>query len=73
MFRLDDDRVIDATMSGGMARYINHSCDPNCVAETVSVEQDLHIIIITREQINKGEEVNITLIFRVSKTEENPF
>ena len=24
MFRLDDDRVVDATLSGGVARYINH-------------------------------------------------
>jgi len=32
MFRLDDERVLDATMCGGMARYINHSmlCDGNC-------------------------------------------
>lgn len=27
MFRLDDDFVVDATMSGCLARYINHSCD----------------------------------------------
>merc|ERR1712029_1080249 len=44
MFRLDDDRVLDATMCGGMARYINHSCDPNCVTETVELS-DTHIII----------------------------
>lgn len=27
MFRLDDDYVVDATMSGCLARYVNHSCD----------------------------------------------
>lgn len=26
MFRIDSDAVIDATMAGGPARYINHSC-----------------------------------------------
>lgn len=26
MFRMDTDAVIDATMAGGPARYINHSC-----------------------------------------------
>jgi len=26
MFRIDSDSVIDATMAGGPARYINHSC-----------------------------------------------
>ena len=44
MFRLDDERVVDATMTGGVARYINHSCDPNCVTETVELA-DTHIII----------------------------
>ena len=27
MFRIDDDDVIDATMSGNAARFINHSCE----------------------------------------------
>lgn len=27
MFRLDDHFVVDATMSGCLARYINHSCE----------------------------------------------
>jgi hypothetical protein len=30
LFILDDDTVIDAARSGNEARYINHSCDPNC-------------------------------------------
>merc|ERR1719414_2187879 len=58
MFRLDDDRVLDATMCGGMARYINHSCDPNCVTETVEVDRDVHIIIFANRRINRGEELS---------------
>ena len=26
--------IIDATFRGNMARYLNHSCDPNCKAKT---------------------------------------
>ena len=33
MFRLDDNHVIDATIYGNKARYLNHSCDANCYAE----------------------------------------
>ncbi|CAF1068255.1 unnamed protein product [Didymodactylos carnosus] len=57
MFRIDDEHVIDATMSGGLARYINHSCNPNCVAEVVQIEKDSKIIIITNRRITKGEEL----------------
>ena len=27
MFRIDDNLVVDATMKGNAARFINHSCD----------------------------------------------
>ena len=59
MFRLDEQRVIDATLTGGLARYINHSCNPNCVAEAVEVERDLRIIIFASRRITRGEEVNL--------------
>jgi len=32
MFRMGADEVVDATLRGSRARYINHSCDPNCFA-----------------------------------------
>ncbi|CAF0790054.1 unnamed protein product [Rotaria sordida] len=57
MFRLDDDYVIDATMSGCLARYINHSCEPNAITEVVPIEKDNKIIIITNRRILKGEEI----------------
>jgi hypothetical protein len=57
MFRIDQDTVVDATMSGGLARYINHSCSPNCTADIVQIEKDFKIIIITNRRIPKGEEV----------------
>lgn len=57
MFRSDTDTVIDATMVGGLARYINHSCNPNCVAEVVPFEKESKIIIITSRRIVRGEEL----------------
>lgn len=59
MFRLDEDRVIDATLSGGLARYINHSCNPNCVTEIVEVDREYRIIIFAKRRINRGEEVKL--------------
>ncbi|CAF3886677.1 unnamed protein product [Rotaria sp. Silwood2] len=57
MFRLDDDYVVDATLSGCLARYINHSCEPNAITEVVQIEKDNKIIIITNRRIHKGEEI----------------
>lgn len=59
MFRIDDDHVIDATMCGGLARYVNHCCNPNCIAEIVCLEKESKIIIIANKRVAKGEEVNI--------------
>jgi len=58
MFRIDDNCVVDATMSGGPARYVNHSCNPNCVAEVVAFEKESKIIIITKRKIAQGEELS---------------
>ncbi|CAL8316014.1 unnamed protein product [Gadus morhua 'NCC'] len=57
MFRIDSEHVVDATRSGGLARYINHSCAPNCVAEVVTFERGYKIIISCNRRIEKGEEL----------------
>ena len=63
MFRIDDNEVIDATMCGGPARYVNHSCNPNCMAEVVSIGEENKIIIIAKRRISRGEEVSVADIF----------
>ncbi|KAM9701276.1 LOW QUALITY PROTEIN: histone-lysine N-methyltransferase 2C-like [Menidia menidia] len=57
MFRIDNDFVIDATITGGPARYINHSCAPNCITEVVTVEKENKIIISSCRRIQRGEEL----------------
>ncbi|XP_032387906.1 histone-lysine N-methyltransferase 2C isoform X9 [Etheostoma spectabile] len=57
MFRIDSEHVVDATQTGGLARYINHSCAPNCVAEVVTFERGYKIIISCNRRVEKGEEL----------------
>ncbi|TRY85074.1 hypothetical protein DNTS_020861, partial [Danionella cerebrum] len=57
MFRIDSEHVIDATITGGPARYINHSCAPNCIAEVVTFERGHKIIISSNRPIQRGEEL----------------
>ena len=53
LFAIDDDIVIDAAVDGNEARFINHSCDPNCDA----VIEDSRIWIETLRDIEPGEEL----------------
>ncbi|CAF1865457.1 unnamed protein product [Brassica napus] len=57
MFRIDDERVIDATRAGSIAHLINHSCVPNCYSRVISVKGDEHIIIFAKRDIAKWEEL----------------
>ena len=36
IYRLDKDDIIDATRRGGMARFINHCCEPNAYARVIT-------------------------------------
>jgi uncharacterized protein len=53
LFAIDDDVVIDAAVDGNDARFINHSCDPNCDA----VVEDQRIWITTIHDVEPGEEL----------------
>jgi hypothetical protein len=57
MFRVDDDFVIDATLKGNSARFINHSCDPNCYSKICDILGKKHIIIFALRKIFPGEEL----------------
>lgn len=66
MFRVDDDTIIDATFIGNKARYINHSCDPNCFSITDTSSRS--IVYYSMRAIEPGEELSIDYHF----TEEHP-
>ncbi len=53
LFAIDDDVVVDAAVDGNEARFINHSCDPNCDA----VIDQGRIWIEAIRDIEPGEEL----------------
>ena len=62
LFTLNDDWVIDASYEGNDARWINHSCDPNCEA---LIEEDEggdsrkdRVFIEAIRDIRPGEELS---------------
>lgn len=55
LFRMLDDEIVDATKKGGIARFINHSCSPNCTAKIIKVEGTPRIVIYALKDISKSE------------------
>ena len=53
LFSVDGAMVIDATRGGNSARWINHSCQPNCEIE----EEGHRVFIEARREIRSGEEL----------------
>jgi uncharacterized protein len=53
IFNIDERWVRDAAIGGNIARYINHSCRPNCYSDIVGRT----IWIIAARRIRKGEEL----------------
>lgn len=65
LFTLSDDYVLDANYEGNVARWINHSCNPNCEAVIEEAEGDDRskdkIFIEAKRAIKAGEEPHLQL------------
>src|SRR5690349_7059771 len=73
---LNSQEIIDARQKGNVARYINHSCKPNCMTQkwyeispdkpfisSRSVEGEIRIGIFAKEDIKGGEELTFDYQF----------
>lgn len=71
LFTLNEDYVLDANINGNDARWINHSCSPNC--ESSHVEDpggDLakdRIVIEAARDIKAGEELSYNYGIRLAE------
>jgi SET domain-containing protein len=55
LFELNEEWTIDGKSRDNKARYINHSCKPNCYPEIDDTEE--HIYIYAKKDIKEGEEL----------------
>jgi histone-lysine N-methyltransferase SETD2 len=60
--------VIDSTIKGNWARFINHSCEPNCVAEKWLVNGEYRMGIFSKRDLNINEEITIDYRFETFGT-----
>ncbi|RPB05603.1 hypothetical protein L873DRAFT_1797287 [Choiromyces venosus 120613-1] len=54
---LGKNEFIDATKKGGLARFCNHSCNPNCFIDKWVVGEKLRMGIFTKRDVVAGEEL----------------
>ena len=62
---LTDQLVIDATKFGSPARFLNHSCEPNCRIENWAVGRERRIGVFSARPIAAGDELTIDYQVRV--------
>lgn len=70
LFRVDENTVIDATKKGGIARFINHCCDPSCTAKIIKVGGKKRIVIYALRDIAANEELTYDYKFERETDDE---
>jgi SET domain-containing protein len=68
IFALDNDHDLDGSVSWNSARYLNHSCAPNCEA----LSQDEGIWIFAERRIKAGEEITFNYGYDLEDYREHP-
>jgi hypothetical protein len=68
IFELDDRFDLDGNVPYNTAKYINHSCDPNC--EAINIDGEIWICAI--RDIRKGEELSYNYGYSLDDFEEHP-
>ena len=68
LMSLNKNEVIDPTEKGNFARFINHSCEPNCETQKWTVLGEICIGIFTLRDIQKDEELTFNYGFDIFKT-----
>ncbi|SPN98386.1 related to Histone-lysine N-methyltransferase, H3 lysine-36 specific [Cephalotrichum gorgonifer] len=67
---LTKNEFVDATKKGGLGRFCNHSCNPNCYVDKWVVGDKLRMGIFVLRQIQPGEE--ITFNYNVDRYGADP-
>lgn len=74
LFTLNDKYIVDANVHGNTARWINHSCDPNCEALIDEADdgdrRHDRVLIQTVREVRPGEELsyNYGIVLEVPHT-----
>ena len=69
IFTLDDEFDLDGDVAWNPARFLNHSCAPNCEAE---IDEEQHIWLVALREIRSGEELTFNYNYDLVEYHEHP-
>eukprot|EP00741_Cyanophora_paradoxa_P011007 tig00020553_g10639.t1 len=56
-FRISETEIIDATKKANKARFVNHSCDPNCSMTIITIRNKSKIVCLAARDIEESQEI----------------
>jgi hypothetical protein len=68
IFAIDDEHDLDGNVDWNPARFLNHSCEPNCEAQFV----DGRIWLVAIREIKAGEELTFNYSYDLTDYREHP-
>lgn len=68
LMSISKNEVIDPTLKGNIARFINHSCDPNCETQKWHVLGEICVGVFACKNIHEDEELTFNYGFDLFKT-----
>ena len=70
LFGLSDGTTIDGAEGGNATRFINHSCEPNCLAQEVTDEHGMPVLqVVTSKRILPGAELFLDYALTIDESE----
>lgn len=70
---LETNKIVDARIYGGMSRFCNHSCEPNCTTEKWMVNGELRAAVIAIKNIKPGDPVTFNYQWKTVGTGSAPY
>ena len=70
IFKIDDNVCVDATMSGNIARFMNHSCAPNAICKIVEAgggPLGKKVVVFAKRDLQVGEELQYDYQFALGE------
>ncbi|KAL1490292.1 hypothetical protein ABEB36_013009 [Hypothenemus hampei] len=62
---VDSERMIDAGHKGNLSRFMNHSCNPNCITQKWTVQGDTRVGLFAKCDIEAGSELTFNYYLEV--------